>query len=104
MITDPNLILLDEPTSGLDSTTSLKIIKMMKREAVEKKLTVIATIHQPSADLFRCIDQVLLLEQGHQIYQGPTRDIKRYLDSILGCKMPKYQNPADYIIKMGQAP
>ena len=34
MITDPNLVLLDEPTSGLDSTTSLKIIKMIKREAI----------------------------------------------------------------------
>ena len=45
MITDPNLVLLDEPTSGLDSTTSLKIIRMMKREAKEKHLTVIATIH-----------------------------------------------------------
>lgn len=33
LITDPRLMLLDEPTSGLDSTTALKIMKMMKREA-----------------------------------------------------------------------
>lgn len=33
LITDPRLVLIDEPTSGLDSTTALKIMKMVKREA-----------------------------------------------------------------------
>jgi len=66
LITDPNLLLLDEPTSGLDSTTSLKIIKMLKKEARSPayNLTVICTIHQPSAELFSQIDRILLLEQG----------------------------------------
>ena len=32
LITDPKVLLLDEPTSGLDSSTSLKIMKQMKRE------------------------------------------------------------------------
>ena len=36
LITDPNLLLLDEPTSGLDSTTALKIIKTLKKEARER--------------------------------------------------------------------
>ena len=61
-ITDPNLLLLDEPTSGLDSSTSLKIIKMLRKEARKNKLTIICTIHQPSGELFKCIDQLLLLE------------------------------------------
>jgi ABC-type multidrug transport system ATPase subunit len=34
LITDPNFLLCDEPTSGLDSTTSLKIMRMLKKEAV----------------------------------------------------------------------
>lgn len=45
LITDPNLLLLDEPTSGLDSTTALKIVKMLKKEARNNHLTVICTIH-----------------------------------------------------------
>ena len=44
MITDPRLVLLDEPTSGLDSTTALKIMKMMNREA-RMGMTVVCTIH-----------------------------------------------------------
>jgi len=52
MITDPKLLLCDEPTSGLDSTTALKIVKLLKREAVVRNLTILCTIHQPSADIF----------------------------------------------------
>ena len=35
LITDPSLLLCDEPTSGLDSTTSLKICKMLSKQARE---------------------------------------------------------------------
>jgi ABC-type multidrug transport system ATPase subunit len=44
LITDPVVILLDEPTSGLDSSTALKIIKLLKKEAQMGK-TIICTIH-----------------------------------------------------------
>lgn len=102
MITDPNLLLCDEPTSGLDSTTALKIIGMLKQQAVENKMTIICTIHQPSSEIFTLFDRLLLLQDGHEIYQGPvdTKSISHYLEQSLGCKMRKFQNPADYIIKM----
>lgn len=79
LITDPNLLLCDEPTSGLDSTTALKIIKMLKKEALENNMTVICTIHQPSSEIFNCFDRLLLLQDGFEIYQGPTKEIPRYL-------------------------
>lgn len=44
LITDPSVVLLDEPTSGLDSSTALKIVKILKKEALLGK-TVICTIH-----------------------------------------------------------
>lgn len=44
LITDPAVLLLDEPTSGLDSTTALKIVKILKKEAKLGK-TIICTIH-----------------------------------------------------------
>jgi ABC-type multidrug transport system ATPase subunit len=33
LITEPSLLILDEPTSGLDSSTSLRIIKTLRKEA-----------------------------------------------------------------------
>lgn len=44
LITDPKVLLLDEPTSGLDSSSSLKIMKQMRREA-KRGMAVMATIH-----------------------------------------------------------
>lgn len=67
LITDPVVILLDEPTSGLDSSTALKIVKLLKKEAMSGK-TVIATIHQPSGQVFMQFDRLLLLQEGYQLY------------------------------------
>lgn len=64
LITDPVLILLDEPTSGLDSQTALQIVRVLKKEALLGK-TVIATIHQPSAQIFMMFDRLLLLSDGY---------------------------------------
>lgn len=67
LITDPMLLLIDEPTSGLDSTTALRIVKILKKEARLGK-TVICTIHQPSAEIFNEFDRLILLQDGFQIY------------------------------------
>ena len=52
LITDPNLVLCDEPTSGLDSSTALRIIQMLKKLAISQNLTIVCTIHSPSAEIF----------------------------------------------------
>lgn len=69
LITDPNLILLDEPTSGLDSSTALRIMNLLRSEA-RTGMTVVATIHQPSGELFNILDRVIVLHDGYQIFQG----------------------------------
>lgn len=60
LITDPNLLLLDEPTSGLDSSTALRICQMLKAEA-DQGMTVVATIHQPSGEVFDLFDRLIVL-------------------------------------------
>ena len=47
LIAEPPLLLLDEPTSGLDAVTSLKIVELMKREALYGDKALLCTIHQP---------------------------------------------------------
>ena len=69
MITDPQLLLLDEPTSGLDSFRAFSIVKFLKLQA-EKGKTVLATIHQPSSEAYASFDKVILMCDGHIVYQG----------------------------------
>ena len=64
LITDPKLLLLDEPTSGLDSSTALRIMKLLQAEA-RKGMTVVATIHQPSGEIFSVLDRLIVLQDGY---------------------------------------
>ena len=74
LITDPNLLLLDEPTSGLDSSTALRICKLLKNEALGG-MTIIATVHQPSGEVFNCFDRLIVLQDGYAVYQGPLNEL-----------------------------
>jgi ABC-type multidrug transport system ATPase subunit len=59
----PSLLYLDEPTSGLDSIASMTLVRLLATLA-RGGVTVIATIHQPSAAAFYTFDRLLLLHQG----------------------------------------
>ncbi|XP_026500691.2 dnaJ homolog subfamily C member 10-like [Vanessa tameamea] len=98
LIDNPPVIFLDEPTTGLDSTTSAHCMKMLKELALSGR-TIVFTIHQPPASLYKMFDQVYILAEGKCIYDGPSEDTVPYLAS-LGLQCPKYHNPADYILEI----
>ena len=79
LITEPSLLLLDEPTSGLDSSTSKRIVQLLRKEA-ERGMSVLATIHQPSSDIFMMFDKVIILSEGYTIYTGPPTMVKPYFE------------------------
>jgi ABC-type multidrug transport system ATPase subunit len=41
-------------------------------------------------------DRLMLLAEGHMVYNGPTKDVVAYF-AKLGYKCPKYTNPAEFI-------
>lgn len=63
LVRDPHILLVDEPTSGLSSSDSYKILVSLKGQASKGKLVII-NIHQPSAEIFRLFDKILVLDQG----------------------------------------
>jgi ABC-type multidrug transport system ATPase subunit len=70
LIREPSILLVDEPTSGLSSADSENVISLLKRQAVKGKL-VIANIHQPSSDVFKMFDKLLVMDHGGRaIYYG----------------------------------
>ncbi|KII62136.1 Protein white [Thelohanellus kitauei] len=56
IIASPKIIFLDEPTTGLDSHTAETVIKILKRLS-EKNCAMVATIHQPSSQIFKYFDR-----------------------------------------------
>jgi ABC-type multidrug transport system ATPase subunit len=69
LLINPSIIFLDEPTTGLDSTTSLNLIRFLNKLASNGR-TVISTIHQPSSEIFMEFNHIMLMVEGHIIYDG----------------------------------
>ena len=86
--------MLDEPTSGLDSLTSFIIIDYLAELAHTEGKTVIMTIHQPSADIFKKFDSLFLMVEGNIIYQGNPFEAITYFNDIFGLQCPDFTNPA----------
>jgi ABC-type multidrug transport system permease subunit len=95
LITEPKILFLDEPTSGLDAYTAHSITKLLVDYA-HNGHTVVATLHQPSTDIFNLFDDLLLLNDGKVIYYGAANEVLDYFEKW-GYEFPKYSNPADFI-------
>ncbi len=70
LIREPQVLFVDEPTSGLSSRDSENIMDLLKELALKGKL-VFVVIHQPSSDIFKMFDNLLILDTGgYPIYYG----------------------------------
>jgi ABC-type multidrug transport system ATPase subunit/ABC-type multidrug transport system permease subunit len=77
LLTEPSLLCLDEPTSGLASEDAANVMRLLRKLADQGR-TILITIHQPSLQVYRKLDNVLYLADGEEVYYGPT-----YPDSML---------------------
>jgi len=93
----PNVLMLDEPTSGLDSASALSLCQTLKELASSGSCTVICTIHQPQTKIFALFDELIILNKGHVLYQGPADDVIAHYTGA-GFPCPPYTNPADHIL------
>ncbi|KAK8742215.1 hypothetical protein OTU49_002182, partial [Cherax quadricarinatus] len=96
MITNPLLLLCDEPTSGLDSFMARSVVKAMKRLTCLGK-TVIATIHQPSSEVFAMFDSLLVLAEGRVAFLGTVEDAHVFFTRMERPCPPNF-NPGDHFI------
>ena len=70
LLREPSVLFVDEPTSGLSSRDSENIMDLLKELSLRGKM-VFVVIHQPSSDIFKMFDSLLILDKGgHQIYYG----------------------------------
>jgi ABC-type multidrug transport system ATPase subunit len=72
ILTRPKLLFLDEPTSGLDSAASFHVMSRITKLARQDGRTVIASIHQPSSEVFELFSNLCLLSNGMTVYFGPV--------------------------------
>lgn len=98
LISNPSVIFLDEPTTGLDSYNALLLCQSLQNLARTMGKTVVMSIHQPRADIFRLFDTCLILSKGRLCYGDSYTKIFDHFSS-LGFVVPKVKvNPADYYV------
>ncbi len=70
LIREPSVLYLDEPTSGLSSRDSENVLDLLRELTLRGKL-IFVVIHQPSSELYKMFDRVILLDVGGRlVYYG----------------------------------
>lgn len=83
LIREPSVLFVDEPTSGLSSRDSENIMDLLKELARKGKLLFVV-IHQPSSDIFKMFDKMIILDVGgYPIYYGNPVDAIIYFKQII---------------------
>lgn len=97
VLTNPQVLLADEPTTGIDSFMAVSVIATLRKLAGSGR-SVIASLHQPSTQLFAMFDEVMLMAEGRVLYFGDRMGSIEWFRR-LGLECPKLTNPADFLIK-----
>lgn len=84
LIREPAILFVDEPTSGLSSRDSENIMDLLKELSLKGKL-VFVVIHQPSSDIFKMFDRLLILDTGgFPVFNGNPVDGVSYFKEQIG--------------------
>jgi len=79
LIREPTVLFVDEPTSGLSSADSENVMDILKELSIKGKL-IFVVIHQPSSDIYKMFDKLILMDVGgYQVYYGNPIDAITYL-------------------------
>ncbi len=82
LIREPFVLFLDEPTSGLSSRDSANLMDLLRDLALKGKL-VVTVIHQPSSEIFKMFDKVIIMDQGgYMTYFGNPVESVIYFKTI----------------------
>ncbi|UZJ56274.1 hypothetical protein CBS101457_005594 [Exobasidium rhododendri] len=99
LVAQPKILICDESTSGLDAYSALRVMSALRTLAsgAETGTTVIATLHQPSSEIFQMADRVILLDQGSTIFQGRPGEAIDFCQAN-GMPVPVGYNVADALL------
>jgi len=83
LLREPSVLFVDEPTSGLSSRDSENIMDLLKELSLKGKL-IFVVIHQPSSDIFKMFDKLVILDVGgYQIYYSNPVEAVVYFKKMI---------------------
>jgi len=99
LVAEPRALFLDEPTTGLDASSVMTVAHMLANIA-STGLTVVAVVHQPRAEVFRLLDEIVVLVPGGRVaFLGPAQASLRYFAEA-GHSCAADANKTDFLIDL----
>jgi ABC-type multidrug transport system ATPase subunit len=82
LIREPSILFVDEPTSGLSSRDSENVMDLLRELALKGKL-IFVVIHQPSSEIYKMFDKMVILDTGgFLIYYGNPVEAVMYFKRL----------------------
>jgi ABC-type multidrug transport system ATPase subunit/uncharacterized tellurite resistance protein B-like protein len=82
LIREPSILFVDEPTSGLSSRDSENVMDLLRELALKGKL-IFVVIHQPSSEIYKMFDKMIILDAGgYLIYYGNPVEAVMYFKRL----------------------
>ncbi|XP_006652070.1 ABC transporter G family member 34-like [Oryza brachyantha] len=91
-----NAFFMDEISTGLDSSTTFQIVKSIRQSIHILGGTAVISLLQPAPETYDLFDDIILLSDGHIVYQGPRESVLDFFDSM-GFKCPDRKGVADFL-------
>lgn len=97
MVAGPSRTLfMDEISTGLDSSTTFQIVKCLQQMVHITDATILMSLLQPTPETFDLFDDIILLSEGHIVYQGPREHVLEFFKSC-GFQCPDRKGTADFL-------
>ena len=75
LASDPALLLLDEPTAGMSATETHETMRLLRRIAGERGLTLLFTEHDMEV-VFAIAEKIAVLHQGRMLAEGRPDEVR----------------------------
>jgi ABC-type multidrug transport system ATPase subunit len=103
MVSDARMLFLDEYTNGLDTATSEDITRGLRQWCQETNGSIVATLQQPTPGLYSSFDKIVVLRDGHVVFDGPRDDVLPFFEAM-GYRCPGDVDVCDFLVDVLSQP
>ncbi|XXG63718.1 hypothetical protein AAC387_Pa05g1841 [Persea americana] len=89
-------LFMDEISTGLDSSTTFQIVNALRQTIHILNGTALISLLQPAPETYDLFDNIILLSDGHIVYQGPRENVLEFFE-FMGFKCPERKGAADFL-------
>ncbi|MBA0699126.1 hypothetical protein Goari_000789 [Gossypium aridum] len=89
-------LFMDEISTGLDTSTTFHIVNSLRQSIHILNGTALISLLQPAPETYDLFDDIVLLSDGHVVYQGPRENVLEFFE-YMGFKCPERKGVADFL-------